>query len=78
MANRTITDSAGRTWTCESDAAPAGGQGASMGRDVVLACATPSVATPVRITVGWQWENMSASGLGRLLLQTSPLPRRTH
>jgi hypothetical protein len=74
MADRTITDSAGRTWTCTTDAAE--GETAAQGRDVVLACVTPSVDEPVRITVGWQWERMAASGLARLITQASPAPRR--
>jgi hypothetical protein len=46
------------------------------GRDVALTCATPSVAAPVKLTVGWQWEAMSENGLARLLNQASPVPRR--
>lgn len=75
MADRTITDSAGRTWTCTSDAPSAEADASPLGRDVVLACVTESVMGPVRITVGWQWQNMAASGLARLLNQTSPAPK---
>jgi hypothetical protein len=79
MAKRTVTDSAGRTWTCTS--APAAGEGlegmdAASGQDVVLSCATDSVAAPVQLTVGWQWQTMAAPGLARLLSQASPPPRR--
>jgi hypothetical protein len=49
---------------------------AAMGRDVVLSCSTASVEAPLQLTVGWQWENMSAPGLARLLIQASPVPRR--
>ena len=73
MADRTITDSAGRTWTCVSE--PNDAEGGAQGRDVVLACKTPSVDEPVRITVGWQWERMAAPGLARLITQASPTPR---
>ena len=54
MTSRTVTDSAGRTWTCSTDAAPASSDSA-LGRDVVLSCATASFAVPVQLTVGWQW-----------------------
>jgi hypothetical protein len=76
MADRTITDSAGRTWTCATETAAADGASAAQGQDVVLACVTPSVSEPVRITVGWQWERMAAPGLARLITQASPAPRR--
>lgn len=75
MADRTVTDSAGRTWTCVVDS-EGEAQEASQGRDVVLSCETPSVAEPVKLTVGWQWESMAPAGLARLLTQASPVPRR--
>ncbi|HYD55169.1 MAG TPA: hypothetical protein VEA99_21210 [Gemmatimonadaceae bacterium] len=74
MTDRTVTDSAGRTWTCTTELD--GTDETSQGRDVVLACATPSVSEPVRLTVGWQWESMAATGLARLIAQASPVPRR--
>ena len=76
MADRTVTDSSGRTWTCAAEGTDAGGEAPSQGRDVVLACVTPSVGEPVHITVGWQWETMAAPGLARLISQASPPPRR--
>ncbi len=76
MAERTVTDSAGRTWTCATVVTGAEETATSQGRDVVLACVTPSVSEPVRITVGWQWESMAAPGLARLISQASPEPRR--
>lgn len=76
MADRTVTDSAGRTWACATEATGAEGTATSQGRDVVLACVTPSVGEPVRITVGWQWESMAAPGLARLISRSSPAPRR--
>ena len=76
MADRTVTDSAGRTWTCATEATDADGAMGAQGQDVVLSCATPSVSEPVRITVGWQWERMAAPGLARLISQASPPPRR--
>jgi hypothetical protein len=76
MASRTVTDSAGRTWTCTSPAAAMEGTEGARGRDVVLSCTTDSVTAPVQLTVGWQWQNLAAPGLARLLLQASPLPRR--
>ena len=74
MADRTVTDSADRTWTCVAESAGAEDAG-QMGRDVVLICSTPSVADPVRVTVGWQWESMSANGLARIINQASPVSR---
>ena len=75
MSDRTVTDSAGRTWTC---AVPTGVESADarQGQDVVLTCATPSVKSPISITVGWRWETMSENGLARLISQKSPVPRR--
>lgn len=72
MANRTVTDSAGREWTCElaSDA------GSHEGRDVVLSCVSPAVSEPVSVTVGWQWESMATNGLARIIAQASPVPKR--
>ena len=76
MATRTVTDSAGRTWTCATESPAIPRSDSAQGRDVVLSCATASVADPVQLTVGWQWENMAAPGLARLLSQASPVPRR--
>ncbi|MHB1074105.1 MAG: hypothetical protein ACYC3Q_15035 [Gemmatimonadaceae bacterium] len=76
MASRIVTDSAGRTWTCTSEAPAVERNDELRGRDVVLSCATDSVSDPVQLTVGWQWETMAAPGLARLLAQASPVPRR--
>jgi hypothetical protein len=46
-----------------------------MGKDVVLTCSTPSVSEPVRLTIGWQWESISANGLARMIALASPAPR---
>jgi hypothetical protein len=74
MADRTVVDSAGRTWTC---AAPVGAENdQAQGQDVVLTCRTPSVGDPVRITVGWRWESMAENGLARLISLKSPAPRK--
>jgi hypothetical protein len=76
MAERIVTDAAGRKWTCSpqhnkgDDAQVAG-----TGRDVTLSCTTDSVDGPVAVTVGWQWESMSDNGLARLISQASPPPR---
>lgn len=75
MADRSVTDSAGRTWTCVPAPVGEGEPATKEGRDVVLTCATPSVADPVRLTVGWQWEKMSANGLARMISLASPVPR---
>ncbi len=66
MTERTVTDSAGRTWTCalmsmDAKHPPRNGQ------DVVLKCTTPGLPEPVMLTVGWQWQSMSANGLARLV-----------
>ncbi len=76
MASRTVTDSAGRTWTCATDPTAIEPSDSTQGRDVVLSCATASVVAPVQLVVGWQWETMAASGLARLLSEASPAPRR--
>lgn len=76
MTDRTVTDQAGREWTCTAATVGAPGDATAQGRDVVLSCATPSVSEPVSVTVGWQWERMSENGLARLISQTSPVPRR--
>lgn len=71
MEDRTVTDTAGRTWTCVPVPAAA-----APGRDVVLACQTPSVTAPVLVSVGWQWQKISENGLARLIAKASPVPRR--
>jgi hypothetical protein len=76
MADRNVTDSAGRTWMCISDDAGSATAGAAQGKDVVVSCSTPSVKAPVTITVGWNWISMSANGLARIISQASPVPRR--
>jgi hypothetical protein len=74
MADRTVTDAAGRIWTCAAQP-PTEGLAGRQGQDVVLMCATPSVAEPVRLTVGWQWEKMAPHGLARLISHASPVPK---
>ena len=76
MADRTVTDTAGRAWTCTSEPAGAEGAAGAQGRDVRLSCVTSSVAAPLHLTVGWQWEKMAENGLARLISQASPAPRR--
>ena len=75
MANRTVTDTNGREWMCTHTPTATDGVAERMGRDVVLTCSTPSVSEPVSLTVGWQWQSMSANGLARMLAQASPVPR---
>ena len=65
-ANRTVTDTEGRVWTCIPNIT-----GGRRGQDVVLTCTTPSLAEPVTITVGWQWEKMAEGGLARLILKAA-------
>ena len=75
MADRTVTDSAGRIWTCTAPESTEDETG-KQGKDVVLSCETVSVAGPVRVTVGWQWRSMADNGLARMISRTSPPPRR--
>lgn len=75
MANRTVTDSAGRIWTCTAAVVSAEAAAAPQGRDVMLSCGTSSVQQAVNVAVGWQWESMSSNGLARLINQVSPAPR---
>jgi hypothetical protein len=70
--SRTVKDIEDRTWTCT----PQSGVDAGQGRDVVLSCVTDSVAAPVRLTVGWQWEKMADNGLARMIALASPVLRR--
>lgn len=74
MSERTVKDSSGRTWTCTS--APSEASDAGQGRDVVVSCVTESVAAPVKLTVGWQWESMAAPGFARLISTQSPVPKK--
>ena len=73
MPQRTVTDSAGRTWTCTSEETDGDPQ---QGNDVRVTCETPSVDEAVQLTVGWQWERMAPNGLARMIQQASPAPRR--
>ena len=68
MQTRTVTDEDGRVWSLspETKRTPA------FGRDVVLLCTTPSVPTPLRLTVGWQWLKMAEKGLARLIAAAMP------
>ena len=75
MANRTVTDVNGREWTCVPALTAGAGGVEPMGKDVVLTCTTPSVSDPVLLSVGWQWESISANGLARMIALASPVPR---
>ena len=72
MADRTVTDAAGRTWTCT--AAPSGD--GAQGQDVEITCVSTDVEEPVHLKVGWQWEKMAPNGLARLIANESPAPRK--
>ena len=76
MKDCIVTDSAGRTWTCVPAPLSAGEESARQGQDVMLSCTTDSVAAPVSVKVGWQWETMSENGLARLINAASPVPRQ--
>jgi hypothetical protein len=63
MMTRNVTDEDGRIWACS----PENRRTPAAGRDVVLLCSTPSIATPIRLTVGWQWLKMAERGLARMI-----------
>lgn len=68
MAHRMITDDSGRMWTLKALETPRSVGVVREGRDVTLACVTDSIAQPIRLVVGWQWERMSPKGLARLVV----------
>jgi hypothetical protein len=72
MAERTIVDTAGRSWTCTSVDA----EGAAQGQDIKLTCTCAEIAEPVQVSVGWQWEKMSENGLARIISQASATDAR--
>jgi hypothetical protein len=77
MAQRIVTDTEGRVWTCDAPAAPQGkdAQARSTGRDVKLSCTTPSIRGAVLVTVSWAWEKMADNGLARMIsLAAVPQP----
>ncbi len=72
MTARNVVDTDGRTWACKPESAA----DSTEGKDVRLLCTTPSVAEPVRLTVGWQWTKMADNGLARMIAAASPAPRK--
>ena len=73
MAERTITDDDGRTWTVRNLETPRSvGQVPRQGRDVTLTCTTPSIPSVIRLIVGWQWEKMAPRGLARMIVGALP------
>lgn len=77
MVKRTVKDIEGRTWICTSASDSATGTTpAAKGQDVKISCTTDSVAEPVIVTVGWQWENTSDNGLARMIALASPVAKR--
>jgi len=72
MTARSVVDADGRTWVCKPESAASSAEG----QDVRLLCTTPSVAGPVRLTVGWQWTKMADNGLARMIAAASPAPRK--
>jgi hypothetical protein len=76
MVKRTVKDIEGRTWTCtaEGDSATSANPSAK-GQDVKISCTTESVAKPVIVTVGWQWEKTSDNGLARMIALASPVAK---
>lgn len=64
MNARNVKDEDGRLWSVS----PENRRTPAMGRDVVLLCTTPSISSPVRLTVGWQWLKMAERGLARMIV----------
>ena len=66
MSLRRVTDEDGRVWECkpETEAAP--------GSDVNLVCTTPSLRTPLRVKVSWQWAKIAEKGLARMIAAAAP------
>lgn len=64
MNARNVKDEDGRIWSVS----PENRRTPAMGRDVVLLCTTPSISSPVRLTVGWQWLKMAERGLARMIV----------
>jgi len=75
MSNRSVTDTSGREWTCVAALTGVDGAAQPMGKDVILSCSTPSVAEPVSLTVGWNWQTIGSNGLARMIALASPVPR---
>lgn len=63
MHTRNVTDDDGRVWSLS----PENRRTPAAGRDVILLATTPSVPSPVRLTVGWQWLKMAEKGLARMI-----------
>ena len=77
MVKRTVKDIEGRTWVCTAAGESATGANPSaQGQDVKISCTTESVAKPVIVTVGWQWEKTSDNGLARMIALASPVAKR--
>lgn len=71
---RNVTDMGDRIWACTQDGELP--ERVVEGKDVKVLCTTPSVARPVRLTLGWQWATMSDNGLARMIALASPVPRK--
>ena len=71
---RSVTDTGDRVWSCTQEGdLPAI---AIQGQDVSVMCTTPTVKSPVRLRLGWQWATMSDNGLARMIVLSAPVPRR--
>lgn len=66
MSSRRVTDEEGRVWECKPEAAGV------PGRDVNLVCTTPSLRTPLRVKVSWQWAKIAEKGLARMIAAAAP------
>jgi hypothetical protein len=71
---RNVTDTGSRVWACTQDGVVP--ENAVEGQDVGVTCTTPSVASPIRLKLGWQWAKMSDNGLARMITLASPIPRK--
>ena len=66
MSSRQVTDEEGRVWECKPESAGA------PGCDVNLVCTTPSLRTPLRLKVSWQWAKIAEKGLARMIAAAAP------
>ena len=73
MAERTITDEEGRTWTVRQLETPRSvGKVPPPGKDVTLTCTSDAIPGVIRLVVGWRWEKMAPKGLARLIAAAIP------
>jgi len=70
MPSRDVTDAGGRVWQCQQLDSR---EKRLQTQDVRIECTSVGVAAPVRLTVGWEWQNMPDNLLARLITNVAPL-----